>query len=250
MPLAGDILPALPNGDQRWREQQRSVGRLERNRREKRVGVRAPTRGAQQRSTPPRRDRGRAEPKRAVVRALVRADAKPERRRARASTHVKPARRKAAPRRAHAKAHAKAEEAAAPAPQALNRPPARTARSKHSAVALNGPRSTCTRQRSDHLDEPPAVPPALGRDGFFLTDRFIRRSVGSTAHRRRNLSRQALGGEITPCKLFYLASSFHFLPLTPAIAHPRSRGGRQSGKYGVAALQRQRTRRIGRCGLL
>jgi hypothetical protein len=139
MPLAGDILPALPNGDQRWREQQRSVGRLERNRREKRVGVRAPTSGEQQRSTPPRRDRVRAEPKRAVARALVRADAKPERRRPRASTHVGPARRRAAPRKALAKAHAKAEEAAAPARLALNLPPARMARSKHSAVELNGP---------------------------------------------------------------------------------------------------------------
>jgi hypothetical protein len=139
MPLAGDILPALPNGDQRWREQQRSVGRLERNRREKRVGVRVPTSAAQQRSTPRRRDRGRAQPRRAVVRVLVRADAKPERRRPRASTHAGPAPRRAAPRKAHAKAHAKAEEAAAPAPLALNRPPARAARSRHSAVELNGP---------------------------------------------------------------------------------------------------------------
>ena len=81
------------------------------------MGVRVPTSAARQRSTPLRRDRGRAEPRRAVVRALVRvlvrADAKPERRRPRASTHVGPALRRAAPGKAHAKAHAKADEAAA-----------------------------------------------------------------------------------------------------------------------------------------
>jgi len=192
MPLAGDILPALPNGDQRWREQQRSVGRLERNRLEKRVGVRVPTSAAQQRSTPPRRDRGRAEPRRAVVRVLarvlVRADAKPERRRPRASTHVGPALRRAAPGRALAKAHAKAEEAAAPAPLALNRPPARTARSKHSTVELNGPALGRIRHRSDHFNELAA--PLVSQEGrFFFADACAPRLGRSRSRARTYLVR-------------------------------------------------------------
>jgi hypothetical protein len=184
MPLAGDILPALPNGDQRWREQQRSVGRLERNRREKRVGVRVPTSAAQQRSTPPRRDRGRAQPRRGLARALVRADAKPERRRPRASTHVGPALRRAAPRKAHAKAHAKAEEAAPPAAPALNLPPARAARSKHSALELNGPALGLK------LDAGPIIStnsPPLSRGAVcFWTDVFAP-SVGSAEQSRWDL---------------------------------------------------------------
>jgi hypothetical protein len=162
MPLAGYILPALPNGDQRWREQQRSVGRLERNRLERRVRVRAGTRERARRNLQRSGwELAKAPRRRALARALARARLKRVRARALVRALV----------RAHAKAararaeRAKAEEVAAPARPALNPTPARTARSNHSAAQSKRPAEINTGP-ADHLKTSRSSPDE--RNGFLL----------------------------------------------------------------------------------
>ncbi|MEA2839624.1 MAG: hypothetical protein QOF41_954 [Methylobacteriaceae bacterium] len=233
MPLAGYILPALPNGDQRWREQQRSVDRPRRNRRERRVRVRVRVRA-------PTRERVRRNPQRSG-RALARV----LRRRVHARALVRAQRRRVharAPVRALAKAHAKAqlaraqlaravEEAGAAAVAALNPRPARTARSSHSAVELNGPAVESISTPAQSLKRPRRPSSHEGRLSyrpFPLLGLFVRSSSPGQALRR----------EVPPRKLFRFAGSFHLLPLSPTLAHARPRSGGQGGKGGLRERRR------------
>jgi hypothetical protein len=184
MPLAGYILPALPNGDQRWREQQRSVDRLRRNRRERRVRVRVRVRA-------PTRERVRRNPQRSGL-ALARA----QRRRVHARALVRAQRRRVharAPVRALAKAHAKAqlakaqlaraqlaravEEAGAAAVAALNPRRVQTARSSHSAVELNGPAAESISTPAQSLND--LAVPLHTRGTAFLYAVSTTRAAGS-----------------------------------------------------------------------
>jgi hypothetical protein len=238
MPLAGYILPALPNGDQRWREQQRSVDRPRRNRRERRVRVRVRVRA-------PTRERVRRNPQRSG-RALARV----LRRRVRARALVRAQRRRVharAPVRALAKAHAKAqlaraqlvraqlaravEEGGAAAVAALNPRRVRTARSSHSAVKPNGPAAKSISAPARSFKRP-RRPSSHERDGFLIGRSTTRLFV------RFSSPGQTLRCEVPPRKLFPLAGSFHLLPLASTLAHARSRSGGQGGKGGIRERRR------------
>jgi hypothetical protein len=223
MPLAGYILPALPNGDQRWREQQRSVDRPLRNRRERRVRVRVHAR-ARVRA----RSRGRVRknlqrsgwalvrvPRRRVhARALARVP----RRRVHARARVK----ELAKARAKAQ-HAKAvEEVGAPAVRALNPCRVRTVRSSHSPVEVNGP-------AAERFDTGPIIG-RVRRPSHREGRRFL--LVFSRTHclDGASLPGQAARREVAPCQLLRFSGSLHLLPLMPALAHARSRSCGQGGK--------------------